>query len=113
MRADDAECSLLLLGYMKKEIDKYRMTLPKNYSIYKTELYNLLDAACDVDQNTLWSALRNKKVAISLNISNKIIILPVDLCKEMADKFSKVLSYVLEETINHYQERNDGSCEAF
>ena len=48
----------------KKEKYKFRMTLKNVYSIYKTELYNHLDAACDVDQNTLWSALRNKKVAM-------------------------------------------------
>ena len=49
----------------------------------------------------------------SLNISNQIINLSVDVCNEMADKFSKVFSDVFQETINHYQVRNDGSCEAF
>ena len=79
----------------KKAKDKFRRTLQNAYSIYETELYNSLDAACDVDQQTLWSALRTKRRSSyirSLKISDKIITLPVDVCNEMADHFSKVFS---------------------
>ena len=79
----------------KKAKDKFRRTLQNAYSIYEAELYNSLDAACDVDQKTLWGALRNKKRSSyirSLKISDKIITLPVDVCNEMADHFSKVFS---------------------
>ena len=51
--ADHAECSLLLLGYIQKANYKFRSTLQNAYSIYETELYNSLDAACNVDQKTL------------------------------------------------------------
>ena len=58
-------------------------------------MQNTSDHKKDVDQKTIWSAFRNKRRSSyirCLKISNKIITLPVDVCNEMADNFSKVFS---------------------
>ena len=55
------EMQFVTFRLYKKAKEKSRRTLQNAYSIYETELYNSLDAACCVDQKTLWSDLRNKK----------------------------------------------------
>ena len=101
----------------KKAKDKFRITLQNAYSIYETEFYNSLDAACDVDQKTLWSALRNKRRSSyirSLKISDKIITLPVDVCNEMADHFSKVFSDGAEDDFdNNFKLNLEAKVSAF
>ena len=64
MRADHAKCCLLLLGYViKQHINSACLSA---YSIYETELYNSLDAACDVDQKIPWSALRKTRKEVAM-----------------------------------------------
>ncbi|XP_041355663.1 uncharacterized protein LOC121373211 [Gigantopelta aegis] len=88
----------------KQAKDIFRSNLNKAYLSHKTETYATLDEACNLNHKSLWAKLRNKKKSssiMSLNIADKTITHPEDICNAMADHFSNVFS---DTTANHFDD---------
>ena len=87
----------------KQAKDIFRINLKKAYLIHETEVYAALDDACNHNDKSLWTKLRNKKKSsfiMSLNVDDSTITDPDAICSAMADHFSCVFSDTTEDHFN-------------